>query len=124
MLHTFTLILGALWTQQADAGVVVWLESDVPDQKVLDRADNKTGGTDHVSSHYLAFPPQPETADDGQQYENIRNAIGEGLLIGVPIWLFWNVVELFNWTFFISLDILFCCVLRLNRIVPFGLGLR
>lgn len=71
------LIFACLAGNVAHAGIVVWM-NDAIDPKLTDRADNKTGGTDHTTALDLAFPPQPDGADDEAAWEALRKAISDG----------------------------------------------
>lgn len=61
----------------AEAGVVVWLDGPLPEAKLLERADVKTGGTQHVGSSALRFPPAPVTSADDARYEALRKTIAD-----------------------------------------------
>lgn len=63
---------------RAEAGVVLWLEEEIPDDKLLHRADVRTGGTGHLASNYLAYPPEPIVQADRDSYSLLRKAMEEG----------------------------------------------
>ena len=71
------LLVNLLAVSVAHAGVVIWLEDGLPDEKVLKRSDARTGGTGHLASNYLAYPPDPLTDDDQNTYELVRVAMDE-----------------------------------------------
>ncbi|MEZ4318066.1 MAG: hypothetical protein R3F61_11200 [Myxococcota bacterium] len=72
------LILCLLASNVARAGIVVWLDEVVPDEKVTTRADNRTGGTKHLAYYDLAFPPQPAGPADEEKWEGLRQAVADG----------------------------------------------
>jgi hypothetical protein len=63
----------------AAAPVTVWFDPELPDPSVLERADNKTGGTAHVSVRTLLYPTTPEVPQDASNLEDLREAIANGL---------------------------------------------
>jgi hypothetical protein len=65
---------------QAEAGVVLWLEEEIPDDKLLHRADVRTGGTGHLAANYLAYPPEPIVQADRDGYALLRKAMDEANL--------------------------------------------
>ena len=49
-------IVGLFWVPSALAqSIVVWMEPDVPDEKLVKKADNRTGGTEHLAWSFLKF---------------------------------------------------------------------
>ncbi|MCB9675079.1 MAG: hypothetical protein H6737_08175 [Alphaproteobacteria bacterium] len=72
------LILSMLAANVARAGIVVWMDEEVPDEKVTTRADNKTGGTKHYAYYDLAYPPQPNGPADDEEWEALRQAVSDG----------------------------------------------
>lgn len=72
------LILGLLASHVAHAGIVVWMNEEVPEGKARSRADNKTGGTRHLAWRELAMPPAPASATDDERYEALRQAVASG----------------------------------------------
>lgn len=71
------LILSCLAMNVAQAGIVVWLH-DAIDPKFPDRADKKTGGTEHTDALDLAYRPAAYGADDDAAYEALRQAVATG----------------------------------------------
>ena len=73
-------MLGALFCSvvaQA-GGVVVWMGTELPEERHLERADVRTGGTAHLSYLDLAFPPQPYTEGDRKRLMTLRETMTEG----------------------------------------------
>jgi hypothetical protein len=69
-----------IWSGIAVAGpVVVWTSGEVPEDSVLAKADRETGGTAHVSSLELRFPPQPVTSADGAFIDHLEDAVSANL---------------------------------------------
>ncbi len=62
----------ALASQAIAAPITVWLEDAPPEERLTLRADRRTGGTEHLASPDLAFPPQPLTAADGEAIDALR----------------------------------------------------
>ena len=71
------MLISLLGVPLAHAGVVIWLEDELPDEKVLKRSDTRTGGTGHLASSYLAYPPSPVDDADQDSYELLRVAMDE-----------------------------------------------
>ncbi|MBW2257287.1 MAG: hypothetical protein JRI25_22200, partial [Deltaproteobacteria bacterium] len=64
------------------APVVVWFESDLPEEKYLRRAESAVGGDAiHLSHVELAFPPQPYTDADDDRLEAVRAEVIEAVAI-------------------------------------------
>jgi hypothetical protein len=61
----------------AKAGVVLWLDAEIPDDKVLRRVDVRTSGTGHLAANYLAYPPEPIEQADEDSYALLRKAMDE-----------------------------------------------
>ena len=61
-----------------DAGFVVWMEGNLPSEDVLKRSDRKTGPARHMAHVDLAFPPQPESDEDGARLDALKTAIATG----------------------------------------------
>ncbi|MBT3221645.1 MAG: hypothetical protein HN348_21415, partial [Proteobacteria bacterium] len=72
-------IVGLFWVPTALAqSIVVWMEPEVPDEKLVKKSDNRTGGTEHLAWSFLKFPPQPPTEKDAQDYVDMRQAVLDG----------------------------------------------
>ena len=72
------LILSMLAANVARAGIVVWMDESVPDERATLKADNRTGGTEHLAYYDLAYPPQPAGKDDDEAWEALRKAVSDG----------------------------------------------
>lgn len=59
--------------------LTVWLEDEVPDAAVRERADNKTGGTEHTGLRTLLFPAVQVRPHDGTAVQDLRDAVAAGL---------------------------------------------
>ena len=71
------LILSCLAMNVAQAGIVVWMH-DAIDAKFTERADKKTGGTEHTDALDLAYRPAAYGEADDQAYEKLRKTVAEG----------------------------------------------
>lgn len=71
------LILSCLAMNVAQAGIVVWMH-DAIDEKFTERADKKTGGTEHTDALDLAYRPAAYGEDDDAAYEALRKAVSDG----------------------------------------------
>ncbi len=58
--------------------VTVWISDTAPEARTVERADLQTGGTLHLWSVDLAFPPMPETPKDGEHIEQVLAAVENG----------------------------------------------
>lgn len=58
--------------------VTIWLTDQAPEEKFLGRADRQTGGTLHLWSVDLRYPPQPATPDDEDAVKAILDAVESG----------------------------------------------
>lgn len=72
------LILTSLFTNVAQAGIVVWLHEDIPEVKLRDKSDARTGGTQHTSGWDLMFPPMPPSADDKAAMNALADTVSDG----------------------------------------------
>ncbi len=74
------LIGGVFAASDATAqSLTIWLDSTVPGEKAITKADNLTGGSGRHMAHVdLAFPPQAVTEDDDKKYEALRTAVADG----------------------------------------------
>jgi hypothetical protein len=72
------LTLAQLVSNVAFAGVVVWMDDGVPENRVRLKADGKTGGTKHAAGPDLVFPPAPAGVNDDAEYEALRKAVADG----------------------------------------------
>lgn len=77
------MLAAALWMVLAPsaqaADIVVWMQPDPPDERMIQRADNKTGGTAHLTGADLAFPPAPASPQDQAAYDTLEQAVADGL---------------------------------------------
>lgn len=71
------LILCCLATNVARAGIVVWMHEDL-DSKYTERADNKTGGTEHTDAYDLLYRPAALSPEDEAAWEALRQAVSNG----------------------------------------------
>ncbi len=62
----------------AQESVTIWLDSQIPEDKLIVKADNLTGGGTHLAHVDLAFPPMPLSKEDDLKYEALRTAIADG----------------------------------------------
>lgn len=58
--------------------VTVWLEDEVPDDRAIEKADLQTGGTLHLDSTDVQFPPQPLTEEDAAAITAVGAAVEDG----------------------------------------------
>jgi hypothetical protein len=72
------LLLTTLFATTARAGIVVWLHEDVPEDKLQEKADARTGGTKHLSGWDLQYPPMPPTDADEAAMNALSDAVGDG----------------------------------------------
>lgn len=70
--------LGTSTAALAGEGFVVWLESDIPDDKARQKVENLSGASVHLAHADLAFPPQPATPEDAARIEALREAVASG----------------------------------------------
>jgi hypothetical protein len=72
-------LMSALGWLIADVAVaaptVVWLQPELPPAEELDRADHKTGGTEHITALELAFPAEPWSDVDTQHLADVQEAV-------------------------------------------------
>jgi hypothetical protein len=75
-----TTLFGSLWLcGEAVAGpILVWLEPQVPEQRLVRRAESDTGEVSHLAHVDLAFPPMPANAEDDRSYDTLRAAVVDG----------------------------------------------
>ena len=62
----------------AGEGIIIWMESDAPDDKVRQKVENLTAAEVHLSHVDLAFPPQPATPEDAARIETLRETMAAG----------------------------------------------
>lgn len=72
------LLLSMFATNLAHAGIVVWLDQDLPDEKVQKRANARTGGTKHVAGWDVMFPPMPPSDADQAAIEALQDTVAAG----------------------------------------------
>lgn len=58
--------------------ITLWVEDHVPDEKVREKVDLQTGGTEHIDVRTLLYPPAPETPADQDVFEQLRLAVETG----------------------------------------------
>lgn len=76
------LIAGALFAAVAPAEaapVTVWLRDEAPEDRAVQRADLQTGGTRHLWSVDLRYPPTPETPADAERLAQLPVAVENGI---------------------------------------------
>lgn len=69
------LVLAVVGSEAWAGPVTIWLEPELPEVTELERADNLTGGTDHLPLRELLYPPTPEVEADTQHVEDVRAAL-------------------------------------------------
>lgn len=72
------LVFSMLMANMAHAGIVVWLHEEVPDDRMQNRANARTGGTRHMSGWDLMFPPMAPSEADQQHMDALRNEVSSG----------------------------------------------
>lgn len=72
------LLLSMFAVNLAHAGVVVWLDQDMPDDRIQKRANVRTGGTRHVAGWDVMFPPMPAADADQAAIEALADTISDG----------------------------------------------
>lgn len=72
------LVLALLASNVAHAGIVVWLHEDVPDERMRNRANARTGGTRHTSGWDLLYPPMALSDADQEALEGLEDQVSDG----------------------------------------------
>lgn len=74
------LLLLLTWVSPALAApIVVWMESSVPDEKAVKKAEIRTTEALHLAHVDLAFPPAPANEADERALQQLRDVVDAGL---------------------------------------------
>ena len=81
MLQYVLLLLWVAWASpSAEASdFILWLEPELPEDRMLVKGQRVSGAKDHLFHRHLAFPPQPETPEDAAKYLALKQAMDDGL---------------------------------------------
>ena len=81
MLQYVLVLLWVAWTSpSAEASdFILWLEPELPEDRMLVKGQRVSGAKDHLFHRHLAFPPQPETPEDAAKYLALKQAMDDGL---------------------------------------------
>lgn len=77
----FITVIAGAWLAQGVAHaepVTIWLTESSPEERFLQKADRQTGGTLHLWTIDLRYPPAPLTADDEGSVERVLAAVEAG----------------------------------------------
>lgn len=66
------------WSEAHAEPVTVWLTDQAPQERFLLRADRQTGGTLHLWSLDVRYPPTPETPADDSSFRAVLSAVAAG----------------------------------------------